>query len=173
MAPLEGKGEEESMEIRLMYQLADDGEPRELAIAPEDYFDPIENNDSYWDDAVERCLFLHDYLDTDPARLRWIVARLSDSGRVRLRRALYLDGCDVTMEHLVEEDGDEEIILGTLLPDGDWHIVRVRRPRDGAWTVTMNSLAGDEPVNGKYPSRDLCKNWSFEELIAFSTIGLD
>ncbi len=77
------------------------------------------------------------------------------------------------MEHCVEEDGEERILLDTLLPDGNWHIVRVRKPRDHCWTVSTNRLASDEPVNGQYPSRNLCKNWSFEELMAFSTIGLE
>lgn len=157
------------MKITLSYQLTY-GEPKEIELSPEDYYDPIRDNESYWNDAIEKCNFLHEYLSDPPDRIRWIVARIVDDDHVRLRRAQYLNGDKVMMEHTINEYKEEELILSALLASGEWHTIRVVKPQDQLWSVTVNSLDMDEPLDGRFSSIDLCKNWMFDERKAFCRI---
>ena len=159
------------MEVSLTYQLHDHGEPQKLELSPADFFDPLEAGESFWDDAVERHLLLHEYLGVEPARVKWMVARVSDGGRTRLTRAQYLDGDNVLMQHTVDEHQGEEIILSTRLPTGESHTIRVLKPGDASWSVTANMLIHDASVDDQPSITDLCRGWTFEERKTFCQVG--
>lgn len=160
------------MRITLSYQLDDGGAPRRMELDPAEYLDPLEAGESAWEDGVERHLLLHEYVGVEPAQVRWVVAEVTDAGRTRIRRAQYLDGDSVLMEHSIDEDRGEEIVLSTRLPGGEWHTIRVAKPGDATWAVTVNNLTPDAPEGDASPIHDMCPNWTFAEREGFSRVGI-
>ena len=160
------------MNIRLTYETLD-GARHTVALSPDDYFDPLEPGEGYWHDGVERCDQLHDYLEVPAVRLRWLVARISEGGQVRQRRAQYLSGDAVMMEHTIDEQGEEEIILSVCLPSGDWHITRVFKPGEQSWSVVNSSLIQDETDGAGALSADLCSDWTYQQRLAFCSVGAE
>lgn len=158
------------MKITFTYQLVGSCEQHRLEIDPHDYFDPIEDDENYWDHGINKKLFLHEYLDINPGQIKWIVARLSKGNQTRIRRAQYLDGERVTMEHIINENREERIILGALVDSKRGHNIHLLKKHGRAWSVVYNSLDSDEVIDGKFESTDLCKQWTYEELEDFGKI---
>jgi len=159
------------MRVLLTFQLHGEDEPHELEMSSTDYFDPPEEGELVLEDAVERHVFLHDYLGVESERVKWIVARAWAGGRSTLRRAQYLDGDRSIMEHIVDVNGDEEIILSTRLPSRDWHTTRLLKPRDASWSVSVNALSADGPTRDQPAALDFCGRWEFEDRQSFSRVG--
>lgn len=155
------------MEITITYCLLAETVSREMKLTPEQYYDPLEAGENYWDDGIERCVFPYRYLDFEPEEIKWVIARVSHEERVRYWRVQHLNGDKAMMQHVVDENAEEEIILSTLLPNGDWHSARILKPQGACWAVTR--LAIDKDESGE--SKNLVANWSFDELKAFSKIG--
>jgi hypothetical protein len=160
------------MNILVEYQLVGCSRRHRLKISPQDYFDPIEEGQNYWDHGIEKKIFLHEYLKVDPDQIKWIVAHESKGSQKRIRRAQYLDGDNVTMEHIVDENKEEQINLGARLPDSEeWHVIRMVKRPGKAWSVIFNEIGSDIPIDGEFESTDLCKQWTYEELEEFGEIG--
>jgi len=160
------------MNISIEYLLIGCSKRRRLNISPQDYFDPIEEGENYWDHGFEKNLFLHEYLNVDPDQIKWIVECQSKGSQKRIRRAQYLDGDCVTMEHIVDENKEEQINLGAFLVDSEeWHVIRLLKKPGKAWSVVLNILGSDVPIDGEFESTDLCKQWTYEELEEFGEIG--
>ncbi|MHC4117742.1 MAG: hypothetical protein ACYSWO_09575 [Planctomycetota bacterium] len=161
------------MNISVEYQLIGCSRQYRFNIAPEDYFDPIEKGENYWDHGVDKKFFLHEYLNIDPDQVKWIVACESRGTQRRIRRVQYLDGDRATMEHVVDEHGEERIILGAFVDCEESHIIHLLKKPGRAWSVVHNSLGSEAITDGEYESKDLCKQWTYEELEEFGTIGND
>lgn len=155
------------MKIQLTYQLAAGGDPIRSDVTPEEFFDPLDHGETYWDNGVQRYVFLHEHLGIEPEKLKWVVARLTAGEGIRIQRAQYLDGDNVTLQHTVDEDQEEELIVSTALPDDQWNVVRLLKSPGDTWKMTLNDLVRD-PAEGMPSGSDLCKGWTFEERKAFS-----
>ena len=59
------------MEIQISYQTWDGREPVHLALSPEEYFDPLEPNETYEADGIPRYDHTWEYLDVPRERLKW------------------------------------------------------------------------------------------------------
>lgn len=161
------------MDITITYCLVGETESRELKLTPEQYYDPLEQGENYWDDGIERCAFPHGYLDLEPEAMKWVYARVSNGDRCRLSRVQFLNGEKVIIQHEVRENEEEEIILSTLLPNGEYHCARILKPQGGSWTVVRLALDRDDvDINsGNMGSTNLIVGRRFEELKLFSKIG--
>lgn len=107
------------MKITFTYQLIGCCQQHQLEIDPHDYFDPIEDGENYWDHGIEKKIFPHEYLDEllyiNPDQIKWIVVRESRGNQTRISRVQYLDGDCATMQHVIDENKEEKIILGALV----------------------------------------------------------
>lgn len=158
------------MKITISYQVEGEKEPRIKHLDPVDYYDPIDPKENYWDDGVDKFVFPHEYVETPVSELKWLTVRVTNGNKTRFSRCQYIDGDNVMMHHTIDEDGGEEIIVSALLPDQSWHTTRILKPPSGSWAVYVDSIDSDVPVDGKYPSKNLCEKRSFEELKGFSGI---
>jgi hypothetical protein len=98
------------------------------------------------------------------------VVRESRGNQTRIQRVQYLDGDRATMNHVIDENKEERIILGALVDSEQWHIIHLLKKPGRAWTVVHNSLGSDVMIDGKFESTDLCKQWTYEELEDFGMI---
>ena len=158
------------MKITFTYQVEGEKEPRIMYIDPVDYYDPIDHRENYWDDGIEKFVFPHEYVKTPVAQLKWLTVLIAMKNKARVSRCQYIDGEKTMMHHTIDEDGEEEIIVSTQLPDQSWHTTRILKPPTKSWAVYVDSIDSDIQVDDKYPSNNLCKRWSFKDLKGFSNI---
>ena len=154
------------MKIEIQYLLLGSDKPSYLAPKPEDYFDPVEHDENFWDDGVEKNIFPHEHIGIEPSKLKWLIIRQKNGSNTRITRNQYLDGDDSMMTHTKDEFGAEEIIYSRKIGDA-YEIVRILKPTDQSWSVTYNVIASDVKTDDIYPTDNLTKNWSFDELKDF------
>jgi hypothetical protein len=154
------------MKITIKYQLLSSSKSIIRTLSKEEYYDPIEENEDYWHHGIPRFVFLHEYLNINSNRIKWIMLIIKYGKHTRTRISQYLSGDKVLMEHTVDENLDEEIILSTELNKKQWHIIRVLKPKGKKWTTTLNNIVIDK--TGKII--DYCKNWKYKQLIQFSNL---
>ena len=158
------------MKITFTYQVAGESQTRTKQLGPDDYYDPINPRENYWDDGIEKFIFPHEYIETPVEQLKWLTVLVAAGNKSRISRCQYLDGDKVSMHHSIDENGEEEIILSAQLPDKSWHTTRILKPPLGSWAAYVDSIDSDVVVEGKYPSKNLCEKWTFDELKGFSGI---
>jgi len=73
------------------------------------------------------------------------------------------------MDHIIDLDGSEEIILSNELEKNKWHIIRTQKSANGSWSVVENGLI-DETLEVKQVCTDYEGEWSYEELVSFCEI---
>lgn len=158
------------IKIKISYVTFQNSEVKDIYLKPEEYFDSLEEGENYWDDGIDKFIFPHEYLNISVSSLKWLTIIVSKGKEKRISRCQYLDGDNVTMNHSVDENGEEEIILSAKISEQSYHTTRILKPKSKSWAVYVDSIDSDVQIEGKYNSINLCKNWSFEELKSFSKI---
>ncbi len=49
-------------------------------MAPEEYFDPLGEGESFWNDGIEKYVFPHEYVDVPVEDLKWLTVCVSELG---------------------------------------------------------------------------------------------
>lgn len=156
------------MKIHFTYLKIDEIDAHFFELSPNEYFDPLEENESYWDHGIEKYPFSHEYLSIPPEKLKWLIVTVSENDLNKVYRCQFLDGDKNMMQHTVDEYNNEEIILSVKIAWGKWHTTRLIKPAGESWAVYVDTIDSDDKINEKYYSYKLIKNWDFEELKAFS-----
>ena len=158
------------MKITIRYMLHGEDSERTLSLQPEEYFDPLDDDESYLKDGCASRAFDHEYLDVPTKSLKYLISILEEGTKNHIVRAQYLDGDDVLMQHVKDFDESEELIVSKTEGSGMIHIARIKKPAGSNWSLVYNSLASDVFEDGKYATEDLIKNWSKDELERFSSL---
>jgi hypothetical protein len=141
-------------------------EPENFIVEPEDYFDPIEPGESYWDCGVESILPKEDGLPVDKSKVKWFIITESNGDRVRRFRYQLLG--ESQSIHVKDEFGNEEIITQSKVSTDTRHTVRSMKPFDGEWTTYMDNVSFENEDH--HHSENLITSWDFKEAKAFSYI---
>ena len=141
-----------------------------VEMAPEEYFDPLGEGESFWNDGIEKYVFPHEYVNVPVEDLKWLTVCVSELGSRRVDRCQYLNGADVMMQHSIDENEDEELILSTKISDQDYHTTRIRKPSSKSWAVYYDRIDSDVMEGGKYATKELVTNWTSDEIKAFSEV---
>jgi hypothetical protein len=150
------------MEIEIIFQTWDGGSPVRLRLSPDEYFDPIEPDETYEEDAIAKCNHTWEYLNVPREQLRWTMERRAGTSDDRTIYTQYLDGGRSWMTHRVDQDGYEEMIHVTQVDDRSCHIVRtVKTCVSGRWAVCLNSLIVDQ-TDGSQREQRFDKPWTDE-----------
>ena len=159
------------MKIALTYQRIDEAKPTTIGFAPEDYFDPLEAGETYWEHGVEKNLLLEEYLPIEKGLVKWFIVTHEFRGLSRVTRCQLL-GEDLSMStHTIDEHGNEEIITQSMIAPETWHTVRTLKPHDGFWSTYMDNIGSDKKVDGVYRNDNLITSWSFDETKAFCNVS--
>jgi len=156
------------MNITLTYSRIDSKEQEVVELNPQEYFDPLEKGENYWDDGVERKFLLEEYLPIDKVQVKWFRITLEHDEMKRIYTCQLLDSDRSTSTHSIDEFGNEEIITQSKIADETWHTVRTQKPLGGQWSTYMDNISSDKMVEGKYANENLITNWTFDETIEFS-----
>ncbi len=68
------------MLIVITYQTSNNQEPFVIEMAPEEYFDPLGEGESFWNDGIEKYVFPHEYVDVPVEDLKWLTVCVSELG---------------------------------------------------------------------------------------------
>ena len=134
------------IKIEIEYLIKGNMESSKIKIEPEDYFDPIEENETFENDAIARFNHHIDYLNISPDQLVWSklsILGTNEDDRIIVTR-YYGDGQTWTT-HRVDSDGYEEIIHYTQESEDKCHIIRTHKDKDGNWIMNLNSVIVDMP----------------------------
>ncbi len=157
------------MDIRIRYQRLDEATPRFLELSPSEYFDPLDPGEILSVRSVPRLLETYQYTPHKAEELRWTVVEIKDGADFWHVRTQFLNGMRSLMHHSQQSDGTEEIIHQTELSPRCWHTIRTLKQAGKTWTVVMNSLTVERPARFAR-SRDFCRLWLWEELLAFGDV---
>jgi len=156
------------MKITLRYRVLGEEDDEVVSLTPEDYFDPLDADETYLEHGIAAKFFDHEHIDVQPGKLKYLILTIAEAELTMIVRTQYLDGEDVLLQHFKGFDGSERLIISKS-EDGDWiHIVRLEKPPNLDWTMTSNELASDVPKDGRFESQNLIKNWSYDELLGFA-----
>jgi hypothetical protein len=133
------------MEIEIAFQTWDGDSPVRLRLSPEEYFDPVDPDETYEVDAVAKFNHTWEYLNVPREQLKWTTERRVGTSHDRTISIQYMDGGRSWMTHRVDPNGYEEMIHVTQLDSRTCHITRtVKRVGSGRWAVHLNSVIVDQ-----------------------------
>ncbi|OGU66979.1 MAG: hypothetical protein A2499_17485 [Stygiobacter sp. RIFOXYC12_FULL_38_8] len=155
------------MEIRISYKLKEHLEIKSLLLTPEEYFDPIEANESFEDNGVPRFNSTYEYIGLTAKELKWAIIKITCDKGISYLRSQYLDGDRSMMEHTIDYDGSEVIIHSNEIEKDKWHIIKIHKTLNSSWRVIMNVLIDDKP-NSESDSKNYIVEMSKEDLFEFS-----
>jgi len=158
------------MNISISYLCFGENEPETIHFSPENYFDPLEPGENYWEHGIEVHQLAENYLPVEISKVKWfiITKRLNDKKRVS--RYQLLNGTDSMSIHTIDEEDNEEIITASKIAPETWHTVRIIKPHNGCWSTYMDNIGSDIEVEGKFRNENLIKNWTYEEMKEFSHV---
>lgn len=134
------------MKIEIHYLKQSENEPEILELTPEEYFDPLdeEEDENFEDDGVAKYNHAEEYLQLNASELKWSDIRIHGTKNDYNIRTEYYKGIH-SMWHRKEADGSEEICLITQISDSESHFARIYKTVETDWRVVMNALVEDLP----------------------------
>lgn len=123
-----GTGPEEANAVRIEYRLRDDERRREKEIPFEDFYDSLEEGETFSEHGVVRHVDFREFLDAEPAAvesLRLETPHYRHSARYGDHHGL--------LQHTVYRDGSEMLVVQDDLEPDVTHFVKLLRERSGEW----------------------------------------
>lgn len=155
------------MDIEIIFQTWDGDSPAKLRLPPEAYFDPIDPDETYEEDAIAKYNHTWEYLDVPREQLKWSTERRIGTSDDRIIFTQYMDGGRSWMTHRVDPDGYEEMIHVTQLDSRTCHIIRtVKLVVSGRWSVRLNSVIVDQ-ADGSQKEQRFDQPWTCEDVESY------
>ncbi|MCU0239727.1 MAG: hypothetical protein MUC29_09810 [Pyrinomonadaceae bacterium] len=130
------------MKIKIHYKIKDELE-KYVDLTPEEYFDPIDEDETYENDAIPKFNHAEEYLEISTEMLEWTNIEISETNRGQSIKTQYFDEGKSWMIHRKDLDGYEEIILSSQLNSSNVHIARVHKDNNENWQVNYDGVITD------------------------------
>ncbi|MDM8528176.1 hypothetical protein QUF58_08170 [Anaerolineales bacterium HSG24] len=136
---------ESTIQIKITYKRWQDEALQTVELTPDQYFDPLEEDETYYEDGIARYNSSWEYLPHVPVdELQWTFKEISGTNEDSTFYTEYQkNGRDNWMTHRVDHDGHEEIILSTDISNRIGHTIRLHKNEAGQWTVNTNMVHYD------------------------------
>ena len=131
------------MKITILYKLLNQTQIHEVPLTPEEYFDPLLENENYEDDGIPKYNDTWEYFPEIPySNFEWDEHIISDSQKNDKRiRTDYFAGGESRVTHRKDANGYELIIQSVLIRANEVYISRMERySPDENWRTTDLSL---------------------------------
>jgi len=132
------------MKISIEYLEKESLQSSEVCLGPEEYFDPIEDDEKYESDAIPKYDHACDYLDISKNRLIWTKLNVCGTSEDKKIITHYFNDGEVCMIHRKDVDGYEEIIHSTQVDEKTCHIIRTHKDGNKGWKVNYNAVIYDQ-----------------------------
>ncbi len=131
------------MRIRITYKVRDESE-KYLDFMPEEYFDPVDEdeNETFEEDGIPKFNHANEYLDILTENLQWTEIEITETNNGRNIKTQYFDNGKSWMSRRKDFDGYEEIIISSQLNGSDVHIVRIHKEHEN-WQVNYDGVITD------------------------------
>jgi len=128
------------MKIEIHYQKITDIEPQFKQLTPEEYFDPLEEDEtSFETSGIPKFDFAGKYLNLSAEDLKWTDVRIQGTNNKYSLRTEYYKGGH-SMWHLKDFDGTEGICYTSQISDSKQQIVRLHKPVNSSWQVDYHAI---------------------------------
>ena len=148
------------MRIEIHYVRRWTSELQVMALSPDEYFDPVEQGESYEEDGIPKHNHAEGYLGLPISQLIWTEIHVMGTSEDHIIRTEYSETGKATMIHRLDADGYEEMIHFTQLTRASCHIIRTWKRGSGGWSVCLNSLIEDMPDGSQreesFDINDIC-----------------
>lgn len=130
------------MKIRICYKTKDELE-KSIDLTPEEYFDPIDEDETYENDAIPKYNHAEEYLEISTNLLEWTEIAVSETNQSHCIRTQYSDNGKSWMSHRKDLSGYEEIILSSQINSSNVHIARIHKDGNENWQVNYDGVITD------------------------------
>jgi hypothetical protein len=132
------------MKIEIHYQTITDVEPQFIQLTPEEYFDPLEEDEtSFETSGIARSEFAGEYLNLRAEELKWTDVRIQGKNSDYNVRTEYYKGGH-SMWHLRDFDGTEGMCYTSQISDSRQQIIRLHKPVNSSWQVNYHGIWENE-----------------------------
>jgi len=133
------------MKIEIHYQRHSKNEPGILALTPEEYFDPLEDEDENFEDhGIAKFNHDYEYLELNVEELKWSDIRIQHTKNdYNIRTEYYIGGH--WMWHRKDSDGNEEMCLVTQISDSKQQIIRLHKIANSNWQINYSGIFEELP----------------------------
>jgi len=128
------------MKIRISYKVKNGSEKR-IELTPEEYFDPLDENENYEDEGVAKFNHAEEYLKIPKSELEWTEIEITETTIGHNIRTEYFDEGKSQMIQRKDVDGHELIILISQLNDSDTNIIRIHKNVGENWEAEFNVIS--------------------------------
>lgn len=130
------------MKIRIYYKVRDELE-KYVDLTPKEYFDPIDEDETYENDAIPKYNHAEEYLEVPIKSLEWTIIEISETPQGQTIRKQYFDNGNSWLCHRKDFNGYEEIILSSQLNGSNVHIARIHKDDNENWQVNYDGVITD------------------------------
>jgi hypothetical protein len=130
------------MKIEIHYKVRDELE-KHIVLSPEEYFDPIDEDETYENDAIPKYNHAEEYLGISTESLEWTLIKINETTQGQTIRKQYFDKGNSFMFHRKDSDGYEEIIISSQLNISNVHVARVHKDDNENWQVNYDGVITD------------------------------
>ncbi|MBX7171115.1 MAG: hypothetical protein K1X72_09165 [Pyrinomonadaceae bacterium] len=130
------------MKIVISYKVIDDLE-KQITLTAEEYFDPIDEDETYENDAIPKYNHAEEYLEIATNLLEWTEIAVSETKQSHCIRTQYFDEGKSWMSHRKDLYGYEEIVLSSQLNSSNVHIARIHKDDNENWQVNYDGVITD------------------------------
>lgn len=128
------------MKIEIHYQTLTNPKSQIVELKPEEYFDPIEENETFEADGIPKFNFTEEYLDISVQDLQWTDILIQGTDHDHNLRTTYYKGGH-SMWHSKNTDGTEEMCIATQISESELNIVRMSKTLNSSWKIVFNILS--------------------------------
>lgn len=132
------------MKIEIYYQKNTDHKPQLAELKAADYFDLLEEHETFEADGIPKFNSAEEYLNLSAEELLWTDIRVQGSTDDHNIRTEYYRGGH-SMWHRKNYDGIEEICVITQISASQSHIVRIGKTAGSNWKTIWNTLIEELP----------------------------
>lgn len=133
--------------IDLTYKTID-GELHQRYMTPEEYFDPLEPDETYKKDGTARHFFLHQYVAVPASQLSWLELSIRGTQHDRQFTAHYFGNDREWLSHSrFSPENEELLILSTSINGGKLTVTLRKKGDDRRWAVESVTQFDDRDVD--------------------------
>lgn len=130
--------EDEEGRVRIEYRLRGEDLRRQKTLTYEEFYDPLDGVETYLEHGVVRYLDFRDFLDVDPARIRFLRVETPE-----YNHTVHYGARGSLLQHTVYGDGEEMLVVQDELEPHVSHCVKLLRDAEGEWRAEDVSRLDD------------------------------
>jgi hypothetical protein len=128
------------IDINIYYCLIKSLKVKHIVLTEEEYFDPLDKNETYKNDGIPHFPHAYQYLDVKFEDIKWTLLKVTGTTDDVVIRTQFMQNGKGWMSHSKWINGFEEIIHVIKTLDDKEVVIKTSKPHDGNWMVVSNTI---------------------------------